>query len=127
MSRLVRILSVLCLVVASLLPQYLCAQMDARALQRGNNNGAMGMGQGMGQGVGTGLPGDPNYMGDGTEEGAVGDTTQTKEKREKRALESYYFNDTVRALHNWQWTIDRDFDRVNIAPLDTTLQDWRID
>ena len=120
MSRLVRILSVLCAVVATLLPLHSYAQMDARSLQRGNN-GAMG------QGMGTGMPGDPNYMGDGSEEGAVGDTTQTKEKREKRALESYYFNDTVRALYNWQWTIDRDFDRVNISPLDTTLQDWRID
>ncbi|MBO7281913.1 MAG: putative porin, partial [Alistipes sp.] len=50
-----------------------------------------------------------------------------KEKREKRALESYYFNDTVRALNNWLWTVDKDFDRVNIAPIDTTLQDWRID
>jgi hypothetical protein len=115
------------MVVALLLPQHSYAQMDARALQRGNNNGAMGMGQGVGMGMGTGMPGDPNYMGDGTEQGAAGDTTETREKREKRALESYYFNDTVRALYNWQWTIDPNFDRVNISPLDTTLQDWRID
>ena len=128
MSRLSSILSVVCLVVALLQPAHSYAQMDARALQRGNSASQMGKGQGMGQGMGmgTGLPGDSSMMGDGME-GDVGDTTNTKEKREKKALESYYFNDTVRALYNWQWTIDRDFDRVNISPLDTTLQDWRID
>ncbi|MBO7282749.1 MAG: hypothetical protein J6U73_05040, partial [Alistipes sp.] len=108
-----------------LLPAYSYAQLDAAALQRAQRNGQNG-GMGQGMGMGTNMPGDPNMMGDGME-GDVGDTTNVKEKREKRALESYYFNDTVRALHNWLWTIDEDFDRVNIAPLDTTLQDWRID
>ena len=120
MSRGTKIFSVVCVVVAMLLPVYSYAQLDARALQRGNSAG-MGMGQN------GGFPGDPNMAGDGMQEGEPRDTTDVKEKREKRALESYYFNDTVRALYNWQWTIDSDFDRVNIAPLDTTLQDWRID
>ena len=120
MSRGTKIFSVVCVVVAMLLPVYSYAQLDARALQRGNSAG-MGMGQN------GGFPGDPNMTGDGMQEGEPRDTTDVKEKREKRALESYYFNDTVRALYNWQWTIDSDFDRVNIAPLDTTLQDWRID
>ena len=122
MSRLTRIVSVLCLVVALLLPAYSYAQLDAAALQRAQRNGQNG-----GMGMGANMPGDPNMGGEGMEEGATGDTTNVKEKREKRALESYYFNDAVRALYNWQWTIDKDFDRVNIAPLDTTLQDWRID
>ena len=125
MSRLTRIVSVLCLVVAMLLPTYSYAQLDAAALQRAQRNGQNG-GMGQGMGMGTNMPGDPNMMGDGME-GDVGDTTDVKEKREKRALESYYFNDTVRALNNWLWTVDKDFDRVNIAPIDTTLQDWRID
>ena len=120
MSRGTKIFSVVCVVVAMLLPVYSYAQLDARALQRGNSAG-MGMGQN------GGFPGDPNMTGDGMQEGEPRDSTDVKEKREKRALESYYFNDTVRALYNWQWTIDSDFDRVNIAPLDTTLQDWRID
>ena len=130
MSRLSRILSVLCLVVVMLLPGFAYAQLDAAAMQRAQRNqGGMGQGMGMGMGAGVpgvpGMPGDPNMMDEGMEQ-EQGDTTQTK-KREKRALESYYFSDTVRALYNWQWTIDRDFDRVNIMPLDTTLQDWRID
>ena len=128
MSRLSRILSVLCLVVVMLQPGFAYAQLDAAAMQRAQRNQG-GMGQGMGMGAGVpgvpGMPGDPNMMDEGMEQ-EQGDTTQTK-KREKRALESYYFSDTVRALYNWQWTIDRDFDRVNIMPLDTTLQDWRID
>ena len=108
------------------LPAYSYAQLDAAALQRAQRNGQNG-GMGQGMGMGANIPGDPNAMGAGMEEGTTGDTTNVKEKREKSALESYYFNDTVRALYNWLWTIDEDFDRVNIAPLDTTLQDWRID
>ena len=112
------ILTILCLVVASLLPKYTYAQIDAAAFQRGNRSGQnMGMGNNnmsMNEGMDEG-------------EGEQTDTTQTEEKRERKPLESYYFGDTVRALNNWQWTIDRDFDRVNIQPLDTTLQDWRID
>jgi hypothetical protein len=120
------ILTIFCLVVASLLPAYTYAQLDAAALQRANRSGqGMGMGGNMGGNMGIPGMGDTNAMGEGTEEQT--DTTQTEEKRERKPLESYYFGDTVRALNNWQWTIDRDFDRVNIQPLDTTLQDWRID
>lgn len=118
------ILTIFCLVVASLRPAYTYAQLDAAALQRANRSG-QGMGGNMGGNMGIPGMGDTNAMGEGTEEQT--DTTQTEEKRERKPLESYYFGDTVRALNNWQWTIDRDFDRVNIQPLDTTLQDWRID
>ena len=124
MSRLTKIVSVLSLVVALLLPTMSYAQISAAALQRGQQAGQMGA---MGQGMGANMAGNPGMMGDGMDEDENRDTTDVKEKREKRALESYYFNDTVRALRNWLWTIDSDFDRVNIAPLDTTLQDWRID
>jgi hypothetical protein len=55
------------------------------------------------------------------------DSTDTKKKRERRPLESYYFNDTTRALYNWKWNVDRYYNRVNIMPLDTTLADWRTD
>ena len=114
MRRLSGILSVLSLVVALLLPMHSYAQLDAASMQRNQRGAQMGMG-------------DNNYGMDEGREGEATDTTNVKEKREKRALESYYFSDTVRALYNWQWTIDRDFDRVNISPLDTTLQDWRVD
>ena len=119
MSRLKGIISVLGLVVALLLPRYTYAQLDAASMQR-NQRSTHGMNQGMG--TNDPFATDPNSMEQGTE----GDTTATKQ-RERKPLESYYFNDTVRALNNWQWTLDRDFDRVNVMPLDTTLQDWRID
>ena len=51
----------------------------------------------------------------------------TKKKRPRLPLESYYFNDSIRSLRNWKWYIDRDYNRVKVEPLDTTLADWRID
>ena len=111
-------------VVAMLLPEMSYAQIDAAALARsqrenrddiyGNSTNQMGFGN-------NGMPIDEE-----TEE-EVQDSTKTKKKRERKPLESYYFSDTVRALSNWKWTIDPDYNRVNIAPLDTTLSDWRID
>ena len=125
MRRFVGIVYALCLAVVLLLPTRSYAQLDAASMQRGGL-GVQSMGGGI-PGMGGGIPGmgDPNAMGDG--EQSQTDTTQTKEKRERKPLESYYFGDTVRALNNWIWTIDKDFDRVNIEPIDTTLQDWRID
>lgn len=129
MKRLQLILLFVMLAVAMLLPAVSYAQLDAASLARAQREGQNG-----GFGANT-LPGmDPNAgMGLGTgmegEEGMESetDTTDVKKKREKKPLESYYFNDTVRALRNWKWTVDRDYNRVNIAPLDTTLADWRID
>ena len=54
------------------------------------------------------------------------DTTK-KERKIKKALESYFFNDSVRALKNFKWNVRRDYNRVEIQPLDTTLTNWRID
>ena len=109
-------------VLAVMLPVCSYAQLDAAALARaqreGQNTNIYGGIPGM---DGTGIE-DEEGM---TDENA--DTTETKKKREKRPLESYYFEDTVRALRNWKWTVDRDYNRVNISPLDTTLADWRID
>ena len=107
-----------------MLPSVSYAQIDAAALARGQREGQTGGMFGTG-----GIPGMDNTGMEGEEgtEGDSADTTSTRKKRERRALESYYFSDTVRALKNWKWTIDRDFNRVNIEPLDTTLADWRID
>jgi hypothetical protein len=103
--------------VALLLPEVSYAQIDAAAIARaqrenqGNNVDMYGNPM-------PGMEGDPAMAG---EEGMAADSTQTKKKREKRALESYYFSDEVRALPNWKWTMDKDYNRVNIMPLDTTL------
>ena len=112
-------------VAAVVLPLAAYAQIDAASLARAQRNG-------QGNNIyGATIPGmDNTGMMEGDEEGREGetaDTTSTKKKREKRPLESYYFPDTIRAQRNWKWTIDEDYNRVNIMPLDTTLSDWRID
>ncbi len=122
MHRFLTIIATICTLVA-LLPEALYAQIDAAALARAQREG---------QGVdiyGNPTQNDMNRGREGTEgiEGEQADSTDTKKKRERRPLESYYFDDETRALSNWKWTLDRDYNRVNIMPLDTTLNDWRLD
>ena len=54
------------------------------------------------------------------------DTTK-KERKIRKPLESYFFSDSVRSLNNFRWNVRRNYNRVEIGPLDTTLTDWRID
>ncbi|MDE5637608.1 MAG: putative porin, partial [Alistipes sp.] len=94
------------------------AHLDAKALQSGmrignnsNNNS---------------LYGNNPFENPEEEQSQQQDTTK-QEKKIRKPLESYFFNDSIRALPNFLWTIDRDYNRVAVAPLDTTLTDWRID
>ena len=122
MKNLRWILSAVAVVVAMMLPDVSYAQLDAAAMARAQRNGEnTNM-------YGAGIPGMEGMTGMEGEEGMEqADSTDTKKKRERRPLESYYFNDTTRALYNWKWNIDRYYNRVNIMPLDTTLADWRTD
>ena len=108
--------------MAMMLPDVSYAQLDAAAMARAQRNGEnTNM-------YGAGIPGMEGMTGMEGEEGMEqADSTDTKKKRERRPLESYYFNDTTRALYNWKWNVDRYYNRVNIMPLDTTLADWRTD
>lgn len=98
------------------LPGAVRAQLDARALMRAQNGGNAG---------------DPNTMtgddphADGEESSLPQDST--RKERRRRPLESYFFNDSIRALPNFCWNVRRDYNRVEIMPLDTTLLTWRID
>ncbi|MBO7315361.1 MAG: hypothetical protein J6U49_06820, partial [Alistipes sp.] len=118
---------VISLAVAILLPHSSYAQLDAASLARAQREQQrQGFGTDNSKGMNS-LPGmGQDMMGEEGKEGEQADSTE-KEKRFRRPLESYYFNDTVRALPNWKWHIDRYYNRVNIEPLDTTLADWRID
>ena len=122
MKNLRWILSAVAVVVAMMLPDVSYAQLDAAAMARAQRNGEnTNM-------YGAGIPGMEGMTGMEGEEGMEqADSTDTKKKRERRPLESYYFNDTTRALYNWKWNVDRYYNRVNIRPLDTTLADWRTD
>lgn len=59
-------------------------------------------------------------------QGENADTTK-KKRRPKKPLESYYFSDSIRALRNFMWHIDRDYNTVKVEPIDTTLNSWRLD
>lgn len=48
-------------------------------------------------------------------------------KWRKLPLESYFFNDSIRALPNFMWNISSGNNSIEIMPLDTALTDWRID
>lgn len=69
---------------------------------------------------------NPYDTDDEESEGQPADTTK-QERRIRKPLESYFFDDSIRALPNFRWQIDKDYNRVEIEPLDTTLADFRID
>ena len=129
------IINTLLLLPLLLLGSQASAQLDASALMRGQqsaarggNNSLGGMQQNGQGGYGT----NPYNTGDGTEGTEEGQQTEPqdstkKKKRPRKPLESYFFSDSVRALRNFQWTVDRNTNKVNIAPIDTTLALWRLD
>ena len=59
------------------------------------------------------------------EEGEPHDPSDTtrKEKKPRKPLESYFFSDSIRALPSFQWTVKRDYNRIELQPMDTTLMD----
>ena len=92
------------------------AQLDARAVLRAQQRGED-----------TSLYGSNPYDDDSEEdEGQPQDTTR-KARRIRKPLESYFFDDSVRALSNFKWHLRPGYNRVDIGPLDTTLTDFRID
>ncbi len=109
-----QIFTILVVAICSLLPLSVFAQLDARAISRAQRNGQENTLGGA----------NPFNTTDGEEEQPK---DSTKVERIHKPLESYYFNDSIRALPNFMWTVDRDMNDVNIQPLDTTLMNWRID
>ncbi len=97
------------------LPAGAFAQLDARAVLRAQQRGEE-----------TSLYGTNPYENDSETEGEPQDTTQ-KVRRIRKPLESYFFDDSIRALPNFKWHIRQDYNRVTVGPLDTTLTDYRID
>ena len=114
----IRILLLACAVLLVAGPVRSYAQrFDARTLMRSQKNGNN-----------TGLYGDNPYASDEeSEEGAEQADTTKKERRIRKPLESYFFSDSVRALNNFRWHVDRDYNRVEIGPIDTMLADFHID
>ena len=112
--------------ILTLLCGHATAQLDASALMRGQQNAARGNSlagmqqNGMNNSYGTN-PYDTNQEGEnGEQQGEQADSTK-KEKKPRKPLESYFFSDSVRSLRNFQWTVDRNTNKVNIAPIEWSL------
>ena len=113
-----RILPLLLLGLLMAVPAALHAQgFDASTLRRAMQNGQSGALYGS----------NPYEQTEDDEEGQQQQDTTKKERKIRKPLESYFFNDSIRALNNFMWHVKRDFNRVEIGPLDTTLTDYRID
>ncbi|MFI3280772.1 MAG: putative porin [Rikenellaceae bacterium] len=54
-------------------------------------------------------------------------TDSLEQEKKRKPLESYFFNDSIRALDNFSWTIDKEYNKIYTMPLDTALTTWRID
>lgn len=98
------------------------AQINASALMRAKRNGQNitgGYGQNPYDTTGqTGVEGENGENG----ENANGEKQDsTKKKRERKPLESYFFSDSIRGLRNFQWHISREYNKVDVLPIDTTL------
>lgn len=92
--------------------------LDARALMRAQQNGQSGALYG----------GNPYENMNGEEgEGQQQQDTTKKERKIRKPLESYFFDDSTRARPNFMWHISRDYNRVQLRDIDTTLADYRID
>ena len=104
------------------------AQLDARAMMNAQRQQQQRLGP-------NGLPStDPNQQNaDGQQLDANGNpitgeqADSTQKKKPRKPLESYFFNDSIRALRNFKWHIDRDYNTVDVHPIDTTLNVWRLD
>ena len=103
------------MLMLSALSAPLYAQIDAAALARAQRQG---------QNIGLGGT-NPYDTSDGEEQNEEKDSTKVRKIR--KPLESYYFNDSVRAWPNFMWTVDRDMNDVEIGTLDTLVTDRRID
>ena len=89
---------------------------DASTLQRAMREGQTGS-----------LYGSNPYEETEGEEDTQQPQDTTKERKIRKPLESYFFSDSIRALNNFMWHVKRDFNRVEIGPLDNALTDCRND
>lgn len=84
---------------------------------RGNSNGFGGFNQN---------PANDNIFED---ENVIQDSTQqdSTKKRDRKPLESYFFDDSVRSRNNFSWNIDMTMNRIEMIPIDTVLYDFQVD
>ena len=107
------------------------SQLDARSLmnaQRNGQNPLAGHGSNPYDTTGQGQSGATGEQTDANGEQNQGEKPDsTKKKKPRKPLESYFFSDSIRALRNFKWHIDREYNTVKVEPIDTTLNLWRLD
>ena len=127
LKRLGQILAMSLVLVALAMPCALKAQ-DASTLMRSQRS--VNSNDPFNSSANNGYGGNPyaDQYGDNTDPNAQGKQQDTtKKERIRKPLESYYFNDSIRALPNFQWRVSRDYNTVEVMPIDTTLAVWRLD
>lgn len=128
MSRIFSVIRLLAIISAMVVASATVRAQSAADIMRAQRNAARGEGSFDSQGNLMGGYGSNPYA-DGEEEddGQQQQQDSTKKNRIRKPLESYYFNDSIRALPNFEWYVSRNFNKLDIHPIDTTLTDWRID
>lgn len=51
----------------------------------------------------------------------------TKKKRPRKPLESYFFNDSIRMMPNFVWSVDKEVNNIYFKRIDTMLNDAQLD
>ncbi len=95
---------------------------QSRGSMTGGNHGNSRTQNGYGQQ--SRFPGDEEDDEEG--DGLKKDTT-TKKRKPKKPLESYFFDDSLRAQHNFKWTIDLYKNNVAIHSIDTAINLFQAD
>ncbi len=105
------------------------AQLDARSLMNAQRAQQQGLGQNGLNNTGYGTNPYDTGTGENGENGEQnnGEQADSTKPRIRKPLESYFFNDSIRAMRNFSWNIDRNYNDIKMAPIDTTLASWRID
>ncbi|MDR2891329.1 MAG: putative porin [Alistipes sp.] len=65
------------------------------------------------------------FFGEGSEVDPAADTLE--KKRERKPLESYFFDNDQRARQNIRWTVEPDRNRLTVGSIDTLQADFQID
>ena len=68
-----------------------------------------------------------DQTGEEDEEGGDRSDSTKRERRIRKPLESYFFDDSLRALPNFRYNISERFNRVQVIDMDSTLENFRID
>lgn len=62
-----------------------------------------------------------------TEEGPLDSARMDTTKKERKPLESYFFNDSIRSQNNFAWNINMSMNRIEMTRIDTILYDFQVD